>query len=304
VEHSIEPTLYQDFPSAAEASIRFLKERVPLDLWVLARRDATDWVVLRALPNNYRIHEGDRFLWEQTPCAAMVETGMPMIVGDIDADDRLAGVGLRRRMAMRSYAGYPLRRPDGSLFGTICGFDPRIQSQGIEKELGLLNLLGSLLNTALAADLRAMDEALRLERVRTESLTDPVTGLGNRRYWTHHLVAEESRCQRSGESAAVVMLDVKHGPDGLPNEDLVRRAGNAVRLGSRVHDVVARVGGNSLAVLAVNCAGDGARIVSGRIHDALVADGIDAKMSSAVRPAEGLTQAWQDADIDLRTKTR
>ncbi|MGH3118512.1 MAG: GGDEF domain-containing protein [Gaiellales bacterium] len=298
----IEGTAFSDFPSAAEGTIRFLKQRIPLDMWALARRDGAEWVVLRALDNSYRIQEGDRFKWEHTPCAAMVESGSPMIVADVDEEPLLAGVALRRRMAIRSYAGYALRRPDGTLFGTLCAFDPRIHEPTIAEELPLLAMLGSLLSTALAADVRAMEEALRLERVRTESLTDPVTGLGNRRYWTHHLVAEESRCQRSGEPAAVVMLDVKDVQEGRLNEDLVRRAGNVVRLGSRVQDVVARIGGNSLAVLAVNCGGDGARIVSSRIRDALVADGIDARMSSAVRPNEGLAQAWQDAEIELRTK--
>jgi diguanylate cyclase (GGDEF)-like protein len=100
--------------------------------------------------------------------------------------------------------------------------------------------------------------ALR-EKLRTQSLRDPLTGLYNRRYMEDALDRYVSLAERSGTATAVVMIDLDNfkrlnDENGHAKGDAVLRdvAGQLVAA-LRPSDVVSRYGGEELLVILPNC---------------------------------------------------
>ena len=89
----------------------------------------------------------------------------------------------------------------------------------------------------------------REENLASDSMTDPLTGLRNRRYGLKRLEEEISKCQRHRLLLSVVLLDIdhfKHVNDryGHPGgDDVLRHVAHELRAVSRASDVVARWGG-------------------------------------------------------------
>jgi len=86
-------------------------------------------------------------------------------------------------------------------------------------------------------------------------ITDPLTGLLNRRGFLIALAAALSRAQRSGEQLAVVYIDLdgfKHINDSLGHEagdELLRHVATQLKSGVRAYDSLARMGGDEFTVL-------------------------------------------------------
>ncbi len=161
-----------------------------------------------------------------------------------------------------------------------------------------------LLNTLLAAEERA-------QRAEAEAATDVLTNVASRRQWERAILAEEHRCSRYGHPACIVALDLdgmKHVNDTLGHragDDLLRAAASAVRSASRATDVVARVGGDEFALLAVDTDLSTGRVLVTRLAGALAAAGVEASLGLAERGVNGgLALAWSEADRRMYTAKR
>jgi diguanylate cyclase (GGDEF)-like protein len=99
------------------------------------------------------------------------------------------------------------------------------------------------------------DVALKLDRLRYDSLHDPLTGLYNRRGFDEHLAAAVARSLRYQWTFGLVIIDL----DGFKaiNDRVGHQAGDAVlrqvgehlRRGLRSGDIAARLGGDEFALL-------------------------------------------------------
>lgn len=100
--------------------------------------------------------------------------------------------------------------------------------------------------------------ALR-EKLRTQSLRDPLTGLYNRRYMEDALERYLSIAERSGRPTAAVMIDLDHfkqlnDQHGHAKGDAVLRDVAGQLVGAlRPSDVVSRYGGEELLVILPEC---------------------------------------------------
>jgi diguanylate cyclase (GGDEF)-like protein len=105
--------------------------------------------------------------------------------------------------------------------------------------------------------------ALR-EKLRTQSLRDPLTGLYNRRYMEDALDRYISLAERTGSATSIVMIDLDNfkrvnDEHGHAKGDAVLRDVAAQLVAAlRPSDVVARYGGEELMVILPNCALDDA----------------------------------------------
>jgi diguanylate cyclase (GGDEF)-like protein/PAS domain S-box-containing protein len=120
------------------------------------------------------------------------------------------------------------------------------------------------------------------ERLRHLADHDPLTGLRNRRLFEADLELQVGRCQRYGESAALLIVDLdgfkqvndRHG-HGV-GDDALRAVARTLTRRLRATDLLARLGGDEFAVLlphidrpsAERVAADLARVIAGCAVDA------------------------------------
>ena len=205
----------------------------------------------------------------------------------------------------------PLQLPDGSVFGALCALGAQPERQPlpvaqVERLAGLLNdVLGAEWDARQFADL-ADAERQRAQRTEAEALRDGLTGLANRRAWDRALEAEERRCRRYGNHAAVVVVDVDElkavndsGGHGEGDKVLCRVA-RTLEATSRDSDVTARTGGDEFSILALDCAEPDLRVFVSRLRGALDEAGVHASIGGACRVAgTGLSDAWARADAAM-----
>jgi diguanylate cyclase (GGDEF)-like protein/PAS domain S-box-containing protein len=126
------------------------------------------------------------------------------------------------------------------------------------------------------------ERKLMEERLRHLAEHDPLTGLHNRRLLERALAAQVSRCRRYGEQAALLVLDL----DGFKqvNDTYGHKVGDellkalAVELARRLRgtDLVARIGGDELAVLLPGTDAMAGCKVAANLEEAVAGCGIEA----------------------------
>jgi diguanylate cyclase (GGDEF)-like protein/PAS domain S-box-containing protein len=104
--------------------------------------------------------------------------------------------------------------------------------------------------------LQDISERKRLEeRLRHLADHDPLTGLRNRRLFEYDLELQVGRCQRYGEHAALMLIDLddfKHVNDSHGHrvgDDALRAVARTLTRRLRTTDLLARLGGDEFAVL-------------------------------------------------------
>jgi diguanylate cyclase (GGDEF)-like protein len=128
----------------------------------------------------------------------------------------------------------------------------------------------------------------RLQRL---ALTDPLTGLGNRRAFEEDLARELAAVRRHGRELALVILDL----DGLKavnernghaaGDQALRALSAAMATSIREQDGAYRIGGDEFAVVLPDSGPDGVA----RLRAALREEGVPAAaVGAAVAPAEGI----------------
>jgi diguanylate cyclase (GGDEF)-like protein len=111
------------------------------------------------------------------------------------------------------------------------------------------------------------------QRVAEQAVTDPLTGLWNRRYMAQTLDREVSRALRFGHPISLIILDVDdfkliNDLQGHMQGDMVlERVSDVVRDATRLIDVAARYGGDELALILVETGREGATILGERLGE-------------------------------------
>ncbi|RCV91846.1 sensor domain-containing diguanylate cyclase [Billgrantia montanilacus] len=113
------------------------------------------------------------------------------------------------------------------------------------------------------------------EKLKMQALTDPLTGLGNRRYLEDQAVMEIARAERSGASLSLIAIDLDHfkrvnDTYGHDVGDLVLQAfAKLARQVLRDGDVLCRMGGEEFAVLLPDTNREQALQVAERLREAV-----------------------------------
>jgi diguanylate cyclase (GGDEF)-like protein/PAS domain S-box-containing protein len=98
-----------------------------------------------------------------------------------------------------------------------------------------------------------------LRRLHDQAITDPLTGLGNRRAWLDGLARETARSARTGEPLGVAMLDLDefkgyNDANGHPAGDaLLALLAAEWKVRLRGGDIICRVGGEEFGLLLPGC---------------------------------------------------
>jgi diguanylate cyclase len=299
------------FRDAVASMLDGLPARTGLGTWMLLRLAAGGSAVLAVRDRHYGIEVDREFTDAELPVRAIVDGRGPRVAPAAAQVEAYAAASPGNDLPVGALAGVPVLGPDGSVFGCLCGMDPANGSPRLAAELPTIELLGRLLAVLLVQELDRQELQRRFELAELDALTDPLTGVGNRRAWDRLLDAEEARCRRYGSTASLVAIDldelklVNDAEGHAAGDRLLRRTAQVIDSTRRAADVVARLGGDEFGVLAVECDEPAAKVLAERLQGALEAAGIRASVGRATRrDTAGLAQAWAEADADMYAHKR
>jgi diguanylate cyclase (GGDEF)-like protein len=180
---------------------------------------------------------------------------------------------------------------------------------------GALLLAAAGVGVALRSGWLARRRAGQFAAVSAAALTDPLTGVLNRRGFLDAAERELARARRYGRPFALAYADVRglkavNDTEGhLAGDKLLQQAAGLLAASARADDLVGRIGGDELALLLPEQSADGATSLTNRIRDELPArrqsSGIEARwdltVGTAVYPEDGesIEQLLEVADRRL-----
>lgn len=209
-----------------------------------------------------QIPEGLSVPWSDTLCKRALEEGR-MCTSDVAAcwSDSDAA----RQLGIQTYVSAPVRTDEGMLLGTLCAASAK-QHQIPPQAEAVLKLFSNVIANFLEREM--LMEQLQAANVRLLSyaLTDPLTGLPNRRALYEELERLEKRALREGGSVLVGLIDLDgfkgindtygHQQGDVFLQEISRRLASTLR----TSDMLGRIGGDEFVLI-----GPGPVIESGNI---------------------------------------
>jgi len=182
-----------------------------------------------------------------------LDNGGNLSLSDLHGDVLLRSAAVE--LSIGSVAAATFLRADGAVGGIICALD-EVAREWSAEEVAILTEFGQMAGTELQLRQLLSDREIREQRLRHESVHDPLTGLPNRTLFMRRLSDATHRARRGHDGLfAVLFLDV----DGfkLVNDSMGHHVGDemlvtiARRLEGCVRggDIVARLGGDEFAIL-------------------------------------------------------
>ncbi len=202
----------------------------------------------------------------------VLEGQEPIVVPDVTQHPVFAQATFPPAGTLRGYAGVPLLSASGRVSGAMCLFDYEPMSLDA-RALDALIEIGRRLALELDGSLERADSQERFSVLSRLALTDPVTGLANRRGGEEALAREVSRARRSGSPLSLVLFDIDHfkrinDEAGHANGDKVLRGISEILSASqRGSDLAMRWGGEEFLVLLPDVGLAGARIFAERVRE-------------------------------------
>jgi len=127
-----------------------------------------------------------------------------------------------------------------------------------------------------------------LEAIRAESLTDPLTGLGNRKYFDRSIDVAVENALANGEPLSLLMFDIDHFKSfndsygHLTGDQVLRLVGMSLKQTIKGQDITARYGGEEFAVVLPNTALRQALTVADHIRRAVMAKELKKKSTGEI----------------------
>ncbi len=154
----------------------------------------------------------------------------------------------RYRVSVLNNAVVPIQVGRGRMIGALA-VDNLMTDRPITR-----SDVSSLMNYATQAGL-AIESHWTHERILNQSITDPLTGLYNRRFFDRALNQEMARCQRYRRACSLIMADIDHfkrvndAHGHQAGDEIIRQVAGLLRDNTRGLDVVGRYGGEEFAIL-------------------------------------------------------
>lgn len=199
----------------------------------------------------------------------VAKNGFPLLVTDIETDKRVAFRN-RPRFKTKSFISLPLEH-DERLVGVLNLADKSDGSSFSEADLNLLK-------TFTGHAVRMINRAAMFERAgqfEKLAITDPLTGLYNRRFLQKRLQEEFSRSGRQHQSFCTILADIDNFKiyndicGHLAGDKVLRKAAHIMRKTARDMDVVARYGGEEFCIILPGTGKKEAVFVAERLRRAI-----------------------------------
>lgn len=179
----------------------------------------------------------------------VIHSGRPIVTEDLRLEGRTPAP-VERRYKTNSFISYPIAI-GGRKIGVLNVADKASGRTFNEVDLSLLELIGP--QVALALERAEWQE--RATEFQLMSITDPLTGLPNRRYLEERLMEELNRSKRYDYPMSFLMIDIDdfkayNDKNGHQAGDLALQiTAHCLKSGLRSADVASRYGGEEFCIL-------------------------------------------------------
>ena len=191
-------------------------------------------------------------------CTHTIQQREPLVIENALEDPRFAESPLVLGPPyVRSYAGVPLRTPEGYNVGALCAMDTRPRRFSPAD----IAILGNFANIVC-------DEL----ELRLIAQVDHLTGALTRRGFVDHAEKEIERARRYGRAGSLVMLDVDHFKrvndtyGHAVGDQVLQQIATIAGLTLRPSDLFGRLGGEEFALLLPETTGTAAVIAADRLR--------------------------------------
>jgi len=194
-------------------------------------------------------------------------SGQPMIVSDMEAEG-VAPSPRERQYKTRSFISYPIVI-NGRKVGLLNLTDKEGGGVYDQVDLSLLEIIAP--QVALALERAEWQE--KATQFQLMSITDPLTGLPNRRYLEERLAEEVNRSKRYDHELSFLMIDIDdfkiyNDRNGHQAGDLaLQMTAHALRVALRSADVAARYGGEEFCILLPQTSLAEAKVIAERVRE-------------------------------------
>ncbi|KQM65575.1 diguanylate cyclase [Sphingomonas sp. Leaf17] len=228
-------------------------------------------------------------------CTHTIQQRDPLIIEDAHLDPRFADSPLVMGPPyIRSYAGIPLRTPEGYNVGSLCAMDTRSRRFS-PADIAILSNFANIVCDEL--------------ELRMIAQVDHLTGALTRRGFVEQAEREIARSRRSDRPTTLVMLDVDHFKSvndthgHVIGDQVLHQIAKIAGATLRPIDVFGRIGGEEFAILLPETGADEAMLVAERMRRAIAdhpmrlpaGDRIHVTASfgvAALTPAVSTVTAW------------
>jgi len=240
-------SLPQRFSSITEVTVAWLDSDYELSRLL----DATDAELARGFIG-LRDQEGVRQLPRERPWLGRLDSGMQQLLFPNTPHH------------LQSVAIVPLRLR-GEWVGTLNQASSQLGHYSSEMATDLLEHLALVFGLCV-------ENALNRIRLQRDGLTDPLTGVANRRFFSRRLQEEVSQWLRRGGTLSCLLVDIDHFKNindrhGHPvGDQVLQGVARVLSAGLRASDVLARHGGEEFSLLLPDTPLDRARAIAERLR--------------------------------------
>lgn len=200
-----------------------------------------------------QIPEGALGRWDDALCKRAIESGRTY---SADVPTHFPDNHVARELGVQTYISTPVHTEAGELYGTLCGASTARQPVSPEASQ-VLRLFAGLIEQQIAREHLLTQLQQANAELLTQALTDPLTGLLNRRGVMQELERLRALAHRSGHWLLVGTLDLddfkaindEYGHEA--GDALLRGVALALRTALRGGDVLARAGGDEFVVVGL-----------------------------------------------------
>ena len=270
---------FETFAEASHDVLETLERLLPQSAVLLTFFDASE--------DTYRIVDvrGDHSLGrepgvavplDRSFCAKMAKGLGPALANDVPSHPVYGPLNALRGNTLGSYCGVPLELGDGTAIGSLCAIS-REKERWQPADYALLQCMARALASQLERQRNESDLNQLAAELRTQAMTDPLSGLLNRRSFLDVLAREYGLSRRGTVDSYVVIADI----DGLKEvndraghgagDRVIQGVAGALTSAARDTDVIGRLGGDEFGVVLIGCAGPAeAATFVGRVRRALL----------------------------------
>ncbi|HKO44266.1 MAG TPA: diguanylate cyclase [Pyrinomonadaceae bacterium] len=205
-------------------------------------------IVLRATLG-FSIDDESRIGAGQGIAGGVIESGVPLVIKDIE-EAGISPAPPERNYKTKSFISYPITM-GGRKVGLLNVASKRTGEPFDDIDVSLLEIVGP----QIAVAMERAEWHQRATQFQLMSITDPLTGLLNRRYLEERLTEELSRSQRYNYSMSCLMIDIDdfkayNDRNGHQAGDVALKiTAHSLKAALRSADIACRYGGEEFCIL-------------------------------------------------------